>query len=755
MKQIHRFIIIIDLVFSVYSSFSQKEYSNWYFGNNAGITFNSGTPIPLNNGASFQGEGCASISDSSGNLLFYTNGWEIFNRLHQHMPNAFGLTGSTTTTQSALIIPKPLCNRYYYVFTLSPQAGSPGLRYSIVDMQACGGLGDVVEKNILLLSPSTEKITAIRHANGVDIWIIAHGWNNNWFYAYRLSPSGLDMTPVISTIGTVYGDPPGSLNGCSAGYLKPSPKGNLIVSAVSTLNIYELFKFDKLSGNISSPIIVHLNDSATIEFGPYGAEFSPDGKFIFLKNVLGECIYQYAIDVYDSLYIINSSTCIGSVNPSGLPPYHTGALQQGPDGKIYIALYHVPFLGVINSPNNVGTNCGLQDCGIDLNGNLCLYGLPNNPFTAPYIQYHGCYTGKYTFYLTDTTPYQHWDFGVQWEQNDTADQANPSYTFTQPGTYLVTTVYQTDWNTIDTATTTVYVYPIPNIIAKDTIIVCGQDTALLSADSSFDFYQWSNGEHSPGTKVVTPGVYYVTVSNCSCSLTDSVVVVIRHPLNLVTDTTFCEGTALHLDAEVENAAYQWSNGLTTQGIDIQSEGIYWVKVIEENCIRTDTINVLKIPLSLNLGEDTLLCEGQEIILRAMGIFDSCIWYDGYTGITHLINQPGNYYAIAKRAYCLVTDSITFKPCSVIRFPNVFTPNGDHFNDVFLPESKEITGYRLEIYDRWGVKLFTSEDVQTGWDGTYKGNDCLPGTYFYISSYDVTDNEGTKKSISRGSVMLVR
>ena len=97
------------------SGYPQKEYNNWYFGYYAGLSFQSGNPIPMTNSAMSQVEGCASISDKNGNLLFYTDGMNVYTNENNLMPNGSGLAGGLSSSQSALIVKKPLCDRYFYI----------------------------------------------------------------------------------------------------------------------------------------------------------------------------------------------------------------------------------------------------------------------------------------------------------------------------------------------------------------------------------------------------------------------------------------------------------------------------------------------------------------------------------------------------------------------------------------------------------------------------------------------------------------
>jgi hypothetical protein len=144
-------ILILNLLFSLITYSQPGPNSNWYFGTNAGITFNSGAPVALTNGALTTTEGVATLSDNSGNLLFYTNGITVWNRNHLVMTNGSGLLGDFSSTQSAIIIPKPGTNNIFYIFTSDNDYGPNGINYSEVDMNLSGGLGAITaNKNIQL-----------------------------------------------------------------------------------------------------------------------------------------------------------------------------------------------------------------------------------------------------------------------------------------------------------------------------------------------------------------------------------------------------------------------------------------------------------------------------------------------------------------------------------------------------------------------------------------------------------------------------
>ena len=113
------FFVVFTL--AIQTSHSQREASRWYFGDKAGLDFNSGVPVALTDGELRTHEGCSTISDQNGNLLFYSDGFNVWDKAHKLMPNGtnpLGLLGHESSTQSAIIIPRPGSLTQYYIFTV-------------------------------------------------------------------------------------------------------------------------------------------------------------------------------------------------------------------------------------------------------------------------------------------------------------------------------------------------------------------------------------------------------------------------------------------------------------------------------------------------------------------------------------------------------------------------------------------------------------------------------------------------------------
>jgi hypothetical protein len=314
-----------------------------YFGQNCGLKFEGNAVQILSDGQINQDEGSYTVSDANGQLLFYTNGETIWNRNHVVMES--GLNGDQSSATSAVVAVKPNSTEYF-VFTVDENIGNKGFNYTVVDMSLNGGLGGVTTKNQNLLAGSntTEKIGLVRHDNGVDWWIVTHGFNNNNFYAYQLSASGLNTTPVISSVGITYTNTTDK-----TGFIKDNFTQNKL--AVSTYGgggqkTVEIFDFDNATGAISNPTTITTIDN------PYSIEFSPDDKYLYIGST------QFAQYTWDRIHRYNieaDNLILAWERTSGsTTPYHFG-MQLLRDGKIYISFNFQSALSTIDEPNNATT----------------------------------------------------------------------------------------------------------------------------------------------------------------------------------------------------------------------------------------------------------------------------------------------------------------------------------------------------------------------------------------------------------------
>jgi hypothetical protein len=426
------------------------------FGNRVGLVFNDSYNIESYSGSSLNTpSGSAVISDSDGNLLFYTNGEHIWDRRHQPMPNGQNLSNYLyIPTQSTLIVPRPGTDNQYYLFiTDEPDrpGGSRGFRYCLINMSLNNGYGDVVDgnKNIQLLPQTAEKITAVEHANGLEYWVITHGWDNNSFHVFHITnqlPDPNDSrTFSLGAIHTSGGDP-NVWN--SKGYLKVSPRGDKIASIIHEDGIVDFFDFDNQTGVISNHAML-----PETYYRAYGLEFSPDSRFIYFTSL------KTTIDVEPSgLFQVDLASLDVTLiaNPSH-PASTFSALQVGMDSRIYVSrinksggqTFHTS-IGVIENPKRLGTDCNFVETIPGFENQLFQSGFPNfvqSYFDIPhFVHYPHCDGDLVELRLWNSlnTSATMWDFDDG--TTETISQSFIEHTFPNAGDFnvSVTETYGTD-----------------------------------------------------------------------------------------------------------------------------------------------------------------------------------------------------------------------------------------------------------------------------------------------------------------------
>lgn len=387
------FLTALFCLFSI-SAWSQGENANWYFGEGAGVNFNTSPPSALTNGQiNHPFKPSASISDNAGSLLFYTDGTTVYNQNHVPMQNGNGtLLGATSHAQDVVIVPKPNDWDRYYIFYLDDNVSSGDVYYySIVNMAANGGLGTVetLNTNLGLLpyfNPATGEIdgnvykhnmTVIKHTDCVSYWLVANPFHK--FFAYHITSTGI-AAPVISDAenGHFTGVINLETNSASTGGMKASLDGTMIAYATQILGnstspnpqLY-LRNFDASTGVVTSNAI---EDGSLFDHLGHSVEFSPNGDYLYAT--LGEAILQFSTANLNAGRQFIHGNIFSVSNPLD------ATLQLGMDDRIYVSrvvsggIYYANGLSVINDPNQFGGSSNFVFNQLNLAGKLTGGGLP-------------------------------------------------------------------------------------------------------------------------------------------------------------------------------------------------------------------------------------------------------------------------------------------------------------------------------------------------------------------------------------------
>jgi len=372
---------------------------NWIFGRNAGLDFStanaSNPPTPTTGFSINTGEGCASISDANGNLLFYTDGITVWDS--SNTQRVLGLLGDPSSTQSAIIVPDPANSSQYYIFTMDGSSNpNPPFNHFNGGLLNIGSWGFTPLSSLLTL-PSTigfspaEKLTAIQHKNCKDFWIITilqAGTDGTTSGSGVPNALGTFRVFLVNSSGIQHiGVTPMNIMIHELGYLKGSPNGQILSIANGGNDNVLIYPFDNSTGIINTGGLRTINVPTVppgINRNVYGVEFSPNSNVLYYGTLTpGTPAYIFQVDLSA---MILTSTQVGIIPNQG-GRYAIGALQLGIDGRIYIAKDNESQLGAILNPNVLGLGCNINNAYITLPaGAVCLLGLPNllpNPCEHP------------------------------------------------------------------------------------------------------------------------------------------------------------------------------------------------------------------------------------------------------------------------------------------------------------------------------------------------------------------------------------
>jgi gliding motility-associated-like protein len=220
----------------------------------------------------------------------------------------------------------------------------------------------------------------------------------------------------------------------------------------------------------------------------------------------------------------------------------------------------------------------------------------------------------------------------------------------------------------------------------------------------------------------------------------------------------CKKDTVTLTANGADAFYWWSlNKTDTLSKDsilkLQVDSNFRIYLLSTNGI--DSLDIIAInPPNRVLPKDTLLCETNSITINAQNNFAYYLWNTGDTTSFITISYAGEYFVKTQTGSCNRTDTVEVSSCPPTLFvPNAFTPNNDGDNDVFFAKGVQITDFTMVIFNRWGEQIFETNDINIGWDGTFKNNQCTADSYVWQVTYRLKNE--TSNRTERGTVTLLK
>ncbi len=759
----------------------------------------------------------SSISDTFGNILFSVRDSVIYDKNDARITNLDSFSYSSILDFD-LIVPNPQNIAEYYIFY--GWYGSKLLNHYCTY--------NVIAKKITskgLLSSGESYIASAKVPGKQAYWLFFSSGND--ISAYLIDNAGLHSNPVTSKkFPSIYPELVRMNNECSQLlYSLPMSPGDSVQMII--------LDFDKSLGTfyMDTSFIIHNSGLTGGCFRGYIA-ISPDSKKLYFPTGCGcgACktfsIVQYDLSKRNADTIINSAITVyyGDKNRRDWTEW-----INGPDCKLYNSDYNYNF-GIINNPDFKGIASGYTI----MNTKTFSSYQPANFLTRqdywPSFSIDTATNNSLELIFTYNAPKAGetylWDFGDPSSgslNHDTGKTA--SHVFVPSNVYYVRLlVFNNGYHTTFTRLVCVHQGIITPV--KDTVL-CILDSLKLDAGNPGSKFLWSNGDTSETTIIEKTGKYWIRIVNDHAILSDTFTVGLKNIyLNLGKDVSVCKGNDYMFSSNIKDANYLWSTGDTSSYILAKQPGVYWLKVDSVGCIGYDSVNLAIINLpKVNIGPDTAICSGTVLKLRSNISNASYLWSTGDTTVSILIenpsvywlrvdsvgcygydtilvtvnplpdivphpvtyfcvydsasiqltenasysykwetgdttasirvSEPGIYNLILKTDKgCVITDSFIVKSnCPGKWFmPDVFSPNGDGHNDSFKAIGIDITAFNMSVYNRWGECVFTSTDVNKGWDGTFKGLKAPEDIYLYMANCQFP---GQPKQFAKGTVLLVR
>ncbi|MEM9324653.1 MAG: PKD domain-containing protein [Bacteroidota bacterium] len=609
----------------------QRQLSNqWYFGEMAGIDFNEQPPAALVDDNLMESpEGCATISDTDGSLLFYTNGNTVWNKDHQIMVNGTDLGGDSTSAQSSLILPFPDDETMFYVFATQEVYGDMRNRLlvSIVDIKDDTARGSVVVKGIELQHENTERLTASGFGN--DGWLLSHEFGNNNFRAQFVSAEGIGAA-VHSPIGEFlnFVDEPSGTS-----YTRFQPGIARVVNLVPDINTFDILDFDNQMGSLNNVRNINTNEPASTPL--YGVEFGGAGNRLYLTT--STKLMQYDLDSIDT---DNEVAEIEASKFDGYPQStNYGALQLGPNGVIYMALDNAGNVASIDAPTGDDLGASFNPQGIDLMGRNSRRGLPNftqqvsDPIQPPgFTVENACFGQPITLLATGTSDIDEFEWTFDEDADPmmgVGDSIQVTYNTLGMHTIQLRIFNRCGYDSLFMQDIEVFQVP-PSPQVPSNAALCDSVLVLEALPEDLDdpslTYNWSTGDSTRTITITQSTIVDVFITNSDGCTSDTLDTFVGPAItvDLGPDQTLCQNDSIP-DLDSQNAAgiFNWtidgapSSTTRFQPIDTSVPGVYTyaIQYTEPitSCIASDTtiITVLENPVFSTSTTPPTTCDADD------------------------------------------------------------------------------------------------------------------------------------------------
>jgi gliding motility-associated-like protein len=614
--------------------YAQSPYAispKWFFGRRAGMDFSGGAPVVML-GGKVDGSGqeqSSTMCDTTGNVLFYSDSYNLYDGTNTFKQT---LNGGTSSTNSSVCFPDPAnpAKQFYYVTANQDLGGggtfsaTPGIYYYHIQRTGPGTINVLSGPTLLALnSQVTEQLCAGTDTNG-GYWVVAHqggggGGNGNQIWSWNFTPSGVGAKQISSIAGT---DAATSFQGS----LKINKCQNRLAAVMYSGKV-EVYDWDNAAGKVTS---LYRSYSIPGAFG-YGCEFSPDGNMLYFTSLVANQLYQFDLASNTVITLGGSSNNINEM----------GTIQLGPDDKVYVtnvANYAQPcYIGVVSNPNTAGVGCSYSSTGFILNNSVgnwpnIFRGIANEAWINPILNIDTTGACKQLVFSYNISTYfgknvsiqvgsEEWDFG-DGSGFQAGLGATPSHTYASGGSYTIT------------------------MRVKDGI--CGNKFRVSKT---------------------------LTVNNCSVpppTCTTGITATISPVSNVALD--FINPVTVNFDGSPS----------TFDGANPATHRYYWSLGTPDTTTTLSTTNSTSLTFQYNGGGGNHPQGGYDI-----------------------------YLIIKQGLYCIDTATVHL---NVTHFyiPNLVTPNGDFKNDKF--EISNTAGrFDVEVYNRWGERIFKEKGYTDGWD----------------------------------------